>query len=525
MAIDLCNCVLRVWRLAAFVCVLSLGTTGYAQLHAGQIPNAGFGGGGQTLGGFNSSVGFASQYPIGDRSLGGTYSSPRYTYGAYTVPYFGVSRGYGYGYGYGYGHGYGYGYGAWNYSTGYYAPVIWSAPYATYSPSVFGYGSSVLSGNYVGNYVSNGFVGLIPGGAYSPYYSSGWPYITGLSPYSPAAIIAPTILNLNVITQPLVPSVASYSLTDPRLIDQLAPVPQPGGVVVPPPPQPADFDGAIVPDEPAWQVPGDGTPILNEFDSVPREQKVSTLTEKIQSLRYQSSGDDAFQKADYATADVFYSTAIKTAPDRRAPYLRMAISRITLNDFPEAARYLKTGLAMESDASRAWVTAEELYGQKIAERARSHGGPLWNWLAERPLSADRLLLAGTFQKLRGYDRTADQMLELASHEGTEAMLVSQVQQLAKQDVGPRSISDDVNHIIDQESSRRATAAMREIHSAQQRSVEQSGGIFLRSSDETPGMRGPVQTSRLENAPPQPNWSPPKGDPETAPVPFTIPVIE
>ncbi len=562
----------------AFACAVSLGSASYAQHHAGHISNPGFGGFGHTMsrggyqgggsfqttgpatyggpglvqqfggsnnyglnnygsnyggynsyggyndfgsyqnyaqynyGGVNNSVGFVSRYPIGDRTLGGTYSSPRSTFGTYSnysYPYFGVSRGYG----------------ALNYSTGYYSPVIWSAPYASYSPSVFGYGSSVLSGNYVGNYVSNGYVGLIPNGGLSSYYYPGWPYITGLSPYSPAAIIAPTMLNLNVITQPVVPSVSSYSLTDPRLIDQLAPALQPGDLIVPPPPLPAEQDGAVVPDEPLLQMPGDGTPVLNEFDAVSREQKVSTLAEKIQSLRYQSSGDDAFQKADYATADVFYATAIKTAPDRRAPYLRMAISRIALSDFPEAVRYLKTGLAMESDASRPWVTAEELYGQKIAERARSHGGILWNWLAERPLSADRLLLAGTFQKLRGYDRTADQMLELATHKGTEALLVSQVQQLANHDVGPRSISDDLNHLIDQEPSRRASAATQEIQSAQQRSVEQSGGIFMRGGDKTTGPSGTARTSTLENAPPQPDPLIFNRDSETAPVPFEIPVPE
>ena len=544
----------RIWSSAVFVCLLALGTDGYAQHHAGHFHSPGFGGvsdnfggvqhgagafqttgpatfGGPGLvqqfgggfndyggynnyapynyGGFNSSVGFNSRYPIGDRSLGGTYSSPNYTYGTFNSPFFGVSRGYG----------------ALNYSRGYISPVIWSTPFYSYSPSVFGYGTGVFSPNFPsGNYISNGYIGVVPGGFYAPYCQTGWPYITGLSPYSPAAIIAPSILNLNVNMRPVFRSTASYSLTDPRLIDLLAPAPNPGGIAAPPAPQFQDQNQApLLADEPALHVPKDSVPVLNEFEAVPRDQMVSALAEKIQSLRYQSSGDDAFQKADYATADVFYATAIKTAPDRRAPYLRMAIVRIALRDFPQAARYLKTGLAMESDASRPWVTGEELYGSKVAERARSHGGPLWNWLAERPLSADRLLLAGTFQKLRGFDKTADQMLGLARHEGLEAALVSQVAQLATNDIGPRSVSDDLNQMIEQESIRRTSSVSPELQSAERRSVEQSGGIFLRGSDVATRKSNTAESLPLVPAPPEPAFPEPDQETETAPVPLEIPV--
>ena len=137
---------------------------------------------------------------------------------------------------------------------------------------------------------------------------------------------------------------------------------------------------------------------------------------------------------------------------------------------------------MESDASRPWCTAEELYGQKAPERARSHGGPLWNWLAERPVSSDRLLLAGTFQKLRGYNKTADQMLAMASHAGPEAALVSDVMQLAANDIGPRAISDDLEQLVQQASTQQASADAKQDDPARKKAVEKSGGIFLRGGD-------------------------------------------
>ena len=348
----------------------------------------------------------------------------------------------------------------------------------------------------------------------------------GTNSYFPGTGIAPTVLmlNMNASMPPVMPFGSSYSLLDPRLIDQLAPAVNPDELdpdriergPVPQPPQPGGEQ--VQPNAPQLPNQPDHAPVLNEFNAVPRDQKVSSLTDRINSLRYQASGDDAFRKSDYPTADVFYATAIRTAPDRRAPYLRMAMVRIALTDFPSAASYLKAGLIMESDASRPWCTAEELYGQKVAERARTHGGPLWNWLAERPMSADRLLLAGTFQKLRGYNKTADEMLALASHEGAEASLVSEVTHLAATDIGQRAVSHDLEQLIEQASIRNETSAAPGSDSSRKRAVEQSGGIFMRGGLAAAQKVSPVAT------PKSPPLAPAAAVNET-PVPFEIPISE
>ncbi len=462
--------------------------------------------------------GFDASRPLGGVSFGNSFGTATYSSRNFGVTTYGIGNG---------------GFGGVNYGIGYGYPAIFSTPMYNYSPSVFGYGTGVFSPNFPsGNYITNGYAGYVPNGAYDPWCNPGLPYAVGMNSYFPGAGIAPTVLmlNTNLNVQPMLnlqsfaPAASSYQLVDPRMIDAVAPALDPNGfnpndagnLKVPMPPEPGEMP--LIPNEPQVPVQPDGAPVLNEFHAVPRDQRTSTLTEKIQSLRYQSSGDDAFHKSDYATADVFYTTAIKTAPDRRAPYLRMAMVRIALHDFPGSASYLKTGLAMESDASRPWFTVEELYGEKVAERTRTHGGPLWNWLAERPLSADRLLLAGTFQKLRGYGDIADQILAMASHDGPEANLVAEVAQLAAADIGQRAISHDLDQMVKHASVTGSDRVGPNNSPAGEDAVKQAGGIFLRGGNakaETNSIADPLKlTSPLPVTPQQ-----------ELPVPFQIPVQE
>jgi hypothetical protein len=511
------------WPLALFLAceLLISGTVCLAQHHAGHRHESGqgvggfrtsgpanfggpglvqqFGGGSYNYGGYQGSGAFNGAYnapfnrnyggfdanrPLGGVSFGNGFGTATYSSGNFGVTNYGLYHG---------------GYGVVNYGIGY-GPAIFSTPVYNYSPWVFGYGTGVFSPNFPsGNYITNGYVGYVPNGGYDPWCNPVLPYAVGMNSYFPGAGIAPTVLmlNTNLNIQPILnvqsfaPTASSYQMLDPRMIDAVAPAADPNGfnpngagdLVVPPPPMPPEPAALpLIPNEPQLPVQPDGAPVLNEFHAVPRDQKTSTLTEKIQSLRYQSSGDDAFHKSDYATADVFYTTAIKTAPDRRAPYLRMAMVRIALQDFPSAASYLKTGLEMESDASRPWFSVEELYGEKVAERTRSHGGPLWNWLAERPLSADRLLLAGTFQKLRGYGDVADQMLAMASHDGPEAKLVAEVVQLASADIGQRAISSDIEQLRSHAAASGVSPVGQKKNPSDERAVKQAGGIFMRGKN-------------------------------------------
>ena len=389
-------------------------------------------------------------------------------------------------------------------------PAIIPDPSTGNAPWMYGYGNG--NGNGSGGY-NLGYYGwnsnpqlsqplfvdpasgqLVP---FCPWGVSGLPYFGGVNPYYPGSILAPTIFSMNISMRPSVPSTASYTMTDPRILELFGPRPQMAPIKNPQLPDDADQN----PFAPGVQVPNHEAPLLNEFNAVPRPEKVSSLSEKINSLRYQSNGDDAFRREDYAGADAAYRSAIEAAPDRRSLWIRMTFVQIAREDFAEAVRYLKTGLKMREDATRSWISADELYGFQVAERARSHGGKLWNWLAEQPLSSDRLLLSGTFQKLRGFDAAASELLEMASHEGAEADNVNAVRAIAAADIGQRAISHELDRMVQQASTKNDSR----VNSAEQANARptsdetsahgvENGGIFLR------GATAQDKTSESSDAP-------------------------
>lgn len=335
---------------------------------------------------------------------------------------------------------------------------------------------------------------LVP---FCPWGVSGLPFFGGVNPYYPGSILAPTIFSMNISMLPSVPSTASYTMTDPRILDFFGPQPPRVPIKNPQPPDNADQ----IPFAPGVQVPNHEAPLLNEFDAVPRPEKVSSLSEKINSLRYQSNGDDAFRQEDYAGAEAAYRSAIEAAPDRRSLWIRMTFVQIAREDFAEAVRYLKTGLKMREDATRSWISADELYGFQVAERARSHGGKLWNWLAEQPLSSDRLLLSGTFQKLRGFDAAASELLEMASHEGAEADYVNAVRAIAAADIGQRAISHELDRMVQQTSTKNDSRVNSAVQANARPTLDETSahgvendGIFLR------GATAQDKTSESSDAP-------------------------
>ena len=190
--------------------------------------------------------------------------------------------------------------------------------------------------------------------------------------------------------------------------------------------------------------PADGSlaepPVINEFPAQPRMQKSVSVSDRIQSLRYQATGDASFRQGDYASAEVYYRTAMQTAPNRKAPYLRMAIVLISRQQFGKAASHLKTGLLIQDDPTRTWITAEELYGREAVFVTQQHAEPLWKWIEQKPLSGDRLLLGGVFQQLRGQSDTAEGFLQFALQNGSEAAFVAAAQTLNADDSAIRTTS-------------------------------------------------------------------------------------
>ena len=120
-------------------------------------------------GGFNASAplgGFNANAPLGGVSFGNGFGTATYSSRNFGVTTYGVSRP---------------GSGCFNYGVGYGYRGIWSTPVYSYSPSVFGYGYGIFSPNFPsGNYISNGYIGFVPSGAYNIGGYSGWPYASCL---------------------------------------------------------------------------------------------------------------------------------------------------------------------------------------------------------------------------------------------------------------------------------------------------------------------------------------------------------
>ncbi|MCA9065332.1 MAG: tetratricopeptide repeat protein, partial [Planctomycetaceae bacterium] len=399
--------------------------------HFGNAPSGGFSGGHFSGGHYSSDNRGRSVIGIQRGSIHNDWSGSTHRYS--TAPNFSFSPGYSF---------------APSYST---ISPSFSHPSVSYQPyPSSGYSVSVRSGTssarfqlvtggyvnpaYTGFYLSSPWlltVGLgghgfpcrstyLPPVYLDPYFSYGLygPYVTGCG-------MLPSFYGYSLYTSTIPQSSAAYYVMDsstslPLLANsnrrsggtpvnaRLPEVPSAPRIV-------ANSDVVRLNDAPAASplpAAGNETLILEEFPATPVDDRVGSVADRIQSLRNQSTGDDCFRRADYASAEVFYRAAIEDSPDRRAPWLRLAFVSLAQQEFDQAASSLKTGLMMKDDPTSAWVPAQTLYGADADAMTTEHANQLWDWTSQKPLSMDRLLLTAAFQTLRGHDSTAQELLEL-----------------------------------------------------------------------------------------------------------------
>lgn len=221
--------------------------------------------------------------------------------------------------------------------------------------------------------------------------------------------------------------------------------------------------------------------------------------------------------------------AISTAPQRRAPWFRLAIVKLARKDFDQATSHLKTGLQMPADQTRAWITLDELYGRNGDERSREQAAPLWDWVSRQPLSTDRLLLAGTFQELRGFHDTADELLAMSMERGDdrEKSYVSSLQTVI---TGDRELHAALTETPALPARFRTTSASKLLSSSQPADDRQpqdrppiaGQGIRMRSDTSAVPLPLPSQPLKKTPAPPLPaEWLAPEpapGDQQGLPSP-------
>ena len=172
--------------------------------------------------------------------------------------------------------------------------------------------------------------------------------------------------------------------------------------------------------------------IVNEYGADENAAPMPSGTvQRLQSLRYQTSADDFFRQREYSQAEALYRTAADTAPDRRAPWFRLAWVRVAQQNFPDAVRALRQGLILKDDPTSAWITGKELYGANLPSEFAVQNDRLWNWLMEKPQSTDRLLLVSAFQQLKGYTGVSRELLQAADNHGLPGHLSESLSQVVQ----------------------------------------------------------------------------------------------
>lgn len=282
-------------------------------------------------------------------------------------------------------------------------PVIYGAP----GYGNFGYGHHGLS-PYDRVRIQNG---LPPGYSnnYAPYGAIATPPI--IIPFGGVG---------STFSQAPAPLPQSSAQAPPGMLQhQLPPVPEVGTET---------FSKKIATDE---------RPVVNEFHvQRPIDAGAATSTvDRIRSLRYQTSGDSEFREQDFAAAATLYEAAAKTAPDRRAPWIRKAWAEVSLEHFDEAAASLKTAMLLSDDPTNSWIPGEQLYGSQFARDAALLNEPLLQWLQERPNSTDRLLLVAGFQQLQGYTGTARELINAALQKGLQRDIVDAFEEIINDRAG------------------------------------------------------------------------------------------
>ena len=158
-------------------------------------------------------------------------------------------------------------------------------------------------------------------------------------------------------------------------------------------------------------------PVAGEFAAAAAENRDVTTTDRIESQRLQTHGDKALRNADLELARTFYQAAVRVAPDRQTPWVRIVWVHVAQRDFPKAAAALKRALLIHSQSGAGWVNAGELLKHSSEHQSWLTEAGLWVWLQDRPGSADRLLLTAAWQYFLGQNQTAVELVEMSHTAG------------------------------------------------------------------------------------------------------------
>jgi hypothetical protein len=131
----------------------------------------------------------------------------------------------------------------------------------------------------------------------------------------------------------------------------------------------------------------------------------------------------------------------------------MAWVQVFQRDYAKAAMAMNRAMLIHKDTEIGWIRAEDLLGDNPTDQSMLSDTGLWGWLQDQPGSADRILLAASYQYFLGQDRIASDLLELAYSAGisqsTYEFLIAILRNNAEPNEGPPTTSNESNIVSDQ----------------------------------------------------------------------------
>lgn len=120
----------------------------------------------------------------------------------------------------------------------------------------------------------------------------------------------------------------------------------------------------------------------------------STIEAKERSREIQWMGDENLQKQQWTQAYINYRNAVITAPDRPEVQVRMALTSIIMNRFPDAVLAFKQALALDPSTGRAGETFDSIFGIESQTIRAEMVQDVANWTKQNVKDQDRLFLLG-----------------------------------------------------------------------------------------------------------------------------------
>lgn len=128
---------------------------------------------------------------------------------------------------------------------------------------------------------------------------------------------------------------------------------------------------------------------------------------KERSREIQWMGDENMKKLQWTQAYINYRNAVITAPDRPEVQVRMALTSIIMNRFPEAVLAFKQALSLDPSTGRSGETFESIFGVESQTIRAEMVQDVANWTKQNVKDQDRLFLLGMALLYTGDGRSTE----------------------------------------------------------------------------------------------------------------------